>query len=201
VVALNASCPVAGNHQLRYCAAKHGGNIAHLFVFANGKLLMRMNCRNRPRRLPPLLRRAWYGLNQIFRQRIAHLNLTPDQFTVLRWLDAGDPRGLTQQELTKLMASDPNTVAALMKRMEAAGLISRSVHESDRRAHRVRLQPAGVRRFQAAAVVARALEKEVLRQLPVKARDQFLANLETVAAACQETLETTAASASGRRTE
>ena len=39
-----------------------------------------------PKRLPVLLRRAWYGLNQAFRQRIAHLDLTPDQFCILRWL-------------------------------------------------------------------------------------------------------------------
>src|SRR5258706_62504 len=36
------------------------------------------------RRLPPLLRRAWYGLNQAFRPRIAHLGVTPDQFTEMR---------------------------------------------------------------------------------------------------------------------
>jgi DNA-binding MarR family transcriptional regulator len=154
-----------------------------------------------PRRLPPLLRRAWYGLNQIFRQRIAHLGLTPDQFTVLRWLDEGDPHGLTQQELTELMGSDANTVAALMKRMESAGLISRTVHETDRRAHRVRLQPEGARRFKAAGVVARRLQKEVLGNLPAGQREQFLTNLETVADACRRALETTAASASGRRTE
>ena len=33
------------------------------------------------RRLPLLLRRAWYGMNQAFRRRIAHLGVTPDQFT------------------------------------------------------------------------------------------------------------------------
>ena len=32
------------------------------------------------RRLPILLRHAWYGLNQAFRRRIAHLDITPDQF-------------------------------------------------------------------------------------------------------------------------
>ena len=37
------------------------------------------------KRLPVLLRRAWYGLNQSFRQRIAHLGVTPDQFSILRW--------------------------------------------------------------------------------------------------------------------
>jgi hypothetical protein len=31
------------------------------------------------RRLPPLLRRAWYGLNRAFRRRIAHIGLTPDR--------------------------------------------------------------------------------------------------------------------------
>jgi DNA-binding MarR family transcriptional regulator len=151
------------------------------------------------RRLPPLLRRAWYGLNQIFRQRLAHLGLTPDQFTVLRWLDDGDPHGLTQQELTELMGSDANTVAALMKRMEAAGLISRTVHESDRRAHRVRLQPEGAHRFQAAGVVARRLQREVLAHLPAAERKQFLANLEALANACRCALETTVGSASSRR--
>ena len=43
------------------------------------------------RRLPPLLRRAWYSLNQAFRRRIAHLDITPNQFTILRWLLEGDP--------------------------------------------------------------------------------------------------------------
>ena len=70
------------------------------------------------RRLPPLLRRAWYGLNQAFRRRIAHTGVTPDQFTALRTLLEGDPEGLTQRELTALMSSDPNTVASLLERME-----------------------------------------------------------------------------------
>src|SRR4030095_56820 len=98
-----------------------------------------------PRRLPPLLRRAWYGLNQSFRQRIAHLKITPDQFSILRWLSEGDPAGLTQRELTDLMASDPNTITSTLARMEAAGLISRRRHEKDRRAHRVRLRTKGLK--------------------------------------------------------
>ena len=91
------------------------------------------------RRLPPLLRRAWYGLNQAFRRRIAHLEITPDQFTVMRTLLEGDPLGLTQRELTQLMTSDPNTVASLLQRMEESGLVERKAHEKDRRAHRIKL--------------------------------------------------------------
>jgi DNA-binding MarR family transcriptional regulator len=90
-----------------------------------------------------LLRRAWYGLNQAFRQRIAHLKITPDQFSVLRWLSEGDPLGLTQRAITDLMASDPNTITSTLSRMEAGGLITRQPHERDRRAHRVRLEAPG----------------------------------------------------------
>ena len=38
------------------------------------------------RRLPVLLRRAWFGLNQAFRRQIAEAGLTPGQFTALRTL-------------------------------------------------------------------------------------------------------------------
>jgi DNA-binding MarR family transcriptional regulator len=100
------------------------------------------------------LRRAWYGLNQSFRRRLAHLGITPDQFTVLRTLLESDPAGLTQRELTHSMTSDPNTVASLLQRMEEAGLIARKPHEKDKRAHRIHLQDAGRRKFEAARLVA-----------------------------------------------
>src|SRR6266568_4677889 len=93
------------------------------------------------RRLPPALRRAWYGLNQAFRRRIAHLGLTPDQFTVMRTLLENE--GVTQRELTQIMSSDPNTVASLLERMERAGFVSRQKHEKDRRARRLRLKALG----------------------------------------------------------
>src|SRR5579872_924961 len=75
------------------------------------------------RRLPPLLRRCWYNLNQTFRRRISHIGVTPDQFTVMRTLLEGNPKGLTQRELTDIMSSDPNTIASLLERMEALGLV------------------------------------------------------------------------------
>src|SRR6267142_741141 len=106
------------------------------------------------RRLPPLLRRAWYGLNQAFRRRIAHLNLTPDQFTVMRTLLEGDVRGLTQRELSRLMSSDPNTVASLLERMEKAGYAERQPHERDRRAHRIKLLPKGRKVYETARGIA-----------------------------------------------
>src|SRR5437764_4423200 len=98
------------------------------------------------RRLPILLRHAWYGLNRAFRRRIAHLGITPDQFTVMRTLL--EHEDITQRELTKLMSSDPNTVASLLARMEHAELLQRRSHEKDRRAHRLQLKPAGRRKYE-----------------------------------------------------
>ena len=135
------------------------------------------------RRLPPLLRQAWYGLNQEFRSLIAHLHLTPDQFTVLRVLLESDQSGITQRELTRAMSSDPNTVASLLGRMEKAGLVRRRPHEMDRRAYRIIPRPEGVERYQKARAIAVRLQTEVLSCLPPSKREEFLSHLAQVAEA------------------
>ena len=136
------------------------------------------------RRLPPLLRRAWYSLNQTFRQRIAHLGITPDQYSILRWLHEGDPRGLTQQTITDLMASDPNTITSIIQRMEKAGLVSRHAHESDRRARRVRVEDSGRDRYLAALEIAHSLQAQIVSVIPESRRARFLHDLELIANAC-----------------
>lgn len=136
------------------------------------------------RRLPPLLRRAWYSLNQEFRQRIAPLGITPDQYSILRWLREGPPTGLTQSELTQRMASDPNTIAATVRRMEASGLLSRAANQKDRRARLVTLRPEGRRLFELAQAIAEQLQGTVLSELDPEEADRFLALLERVAEAC-----------------
>lgn len=141
------------------------------------------------RRLPPLLRRAWFSLNQAFRRRIAHLRLTPDQYTALRLLAEAGDEGLRQRALTPLMASDPNTIAALLGRMEKAGWVRRVPDPADRRTLRVTLTGAGRRRFERARALALALQAEVLSTLPAREREPFLARLERVAEACRAAAE------------
>jgi DNA-binding MarR family transcriptional regulator len=151
-----------------------------------------------PKRLPVLLRRAWYGLNQAFRQRISHLGLTPDQFSILRWLSEGDPQGLTQRTLTDLMASDPNTITSTLSRMEKSGLITRTPHEQDKRANRVKLGPAGRRTFEKAHKLAVELQDNVLEALPPTRRARFFEELETIADSCAAMLEKAPARGRGR---
>ena len=136
-----------------------------------------------------LLRRAWYGMNQAFRRRIAHLNLTPDQFTVMRTLLEGDAKGMTQRELSRTMSSDPNTVASLLERMDKLGYIERQPHERDRRAHRIKLLPKGRKAYEGARELALELQGELLSVLPDDGREKFLEQLSLIADACRQAAE------------
>jgi DNA-binding MarR family transcriptional regulator len=137
------------------------------------------------KRLPILLRHAWYGLNQAFRRRIARFGVTPDQYIVMRNLAEGERLGLTQSNLTELMGSDPNTMAALVERMETHGWVERHPHEHDRRARRIRLKPTGRRIYGQLRAIALELQQEILRTLPEDRRDAFLEELGAVAVICR----------------
>jgi DNA-binding MarR family transcriptional regulator len=82
------------------------------------------------------------------------------------------------------MSSDPNTITSTLSRMEKSELISRQPHELDRRAHRVRLLPAGRRAFGQGKKIAVALQEHVLTALPPGRRTKFLEELALVAEAC-----------------
>lgn len=142
------------------------------------------------RRLPPLLRRAWYGLNQSFRRFTAQAGITPDQFTVLRMLREHGPLQLTQRELAERMSSDPNTIASLLRRMERQGLVQRHTPAEDRRAYCLALEPAGDRKYRQVRRRALALQRRILAALPEAAREGFLAQLEIVANVCWQTAQT-----------
>lgn len=136
---------------------------------------------DRPR-LALLLRRAWYGLNQTFRRRIAGMGVTPDQFTILRWLGE-HPEGLTQRVLADLMASDPNTITAILTRMQKAGLIERRPHTDDARCNLIMLKDKGRSVHAKLQPLASGLQEQLLAAVPVAKQAEFLKQLESVCAA------------------
>ncbi len=141
-----------------------------------------------PPRLAPLLRRAWYHLNQAFRRRIVKAGLTPDQFTVLRWL-VEQTAGITQRALADLMASDANTITSLLTRMERAGLIARQADPQDRRCNLLRATRKGRALHIRLQPEASALQDRVLAAIPAEERARFLEQLGTIAAACQDAFQ------------
>lgn len=138
-----------------------------------------------PPRLAPLLRRSWYHLNQAFRRHIARVGLTPDQFTVLRWL-VEQTEGITQRALAELMASDANTIASLLTRMQGGGLIERKADANDRRCNILRATRKGRAIHARLQPAASALQDRVLSSIPAEERARFLVQLGIIAKACQD---------------
>ena len=124
--------------------------------------------------------------SRAFRRRIARMGLTPDQFTVIRTLLEAEPDGLTQKALADAISSDPNTIASLLERMEANGLVQRRPHEKDRRANRVELLEVAREKYEAIRDEAIELQGHMLEQLPEGDREKFLEQLEVVAEACRD---------------
>ena len=96
---------------------------------------------------------------------------------------------MTQRDLTTAMSSDPNTVASLVERMAEAGWIERRRHERDGRAYRISALPQGRAKYTEVRSLAIRLQAEVLSVLPPDERERFLAQLELVADACRQSLD------------
>ncbi|HYV39373.1 MAG TPA: MarR family transcriptional regulator [Gemmataceae bacterium] len=95
------------------------------------------------------LRRAYLSFHRRANAWTLHHGVTADQFVTLSVL-AREP-GITQINIVDRTASDPNTVAAILKLLEQRGLVRREAHASDRRARCVFLTAEGRRVQQRAA--------------------------------------------------
>lgn len=87
--------------------------------------------------------------------------LTPGQPKVLQYLTTHD--GCTQKEIGTGCALDKSTVAGLLRRMEAAGLIHRDARADDRREAAVRLTEEGAAAAQVAASNAARVDEIALQ--------------------------------------
>lgn len=88
-----------------------------------------------------MLRRAYYSMRRDLAARLAHLEVTAEQYSVLYVLD--EPKGLRQQTIADRLFSDANTIGAVIKRLEEKGWIERAPDPSDRRAMLVRMTVKG----------------------------------------------------------
>ena len=136
------------------------------------------------RRFPLLLRSAWFGLNQSFRTRLKPHGLTPDQFTVLRWLHEKKDECVRQADLAQMMSSDNNTIASLITRMEKNLWVKRKPHIKDQRANQLIIMDAGEVLYFKGQAEAYALEEEVMGALSEAERLMYLELMEKVTDAC-----------------
>jgi DNA-binding MarR family transcriptional regulator len=100
------------------------------------------------------------------------VEITQRQYTVLAAAAAAD--GQTQNDLVRATGIDRSTLADLVARMMAKGLLERQRSATDARANTVRLSDAGRRALSASSGPAAAADEKLLSYLPAKKRDGFL---------------------------
>ena len=74
----------------------------------------------------------------------AQWDLSPSQFNVLN-IVAGEPDGVSQIELGRMLIMHRSNVTGLIDRLERRGLVQRKDARGDRRAYRIVATPAGGR--------------------------------------------------------
>lgn len=105
--------------------------------------------------------------------------ITQRQYTVLAAAAASD--GQTQNDLVRATGIDRSTLADLVARMLAKGLLERQRSTTDARANTVRLSEAGRNALTASAGPAAAADEKLLSYLPTKKREGFLKALGVLA--------------------
>lgn len=128
-----------------------------------------------------LMHRALQLALDIYAEECGADGLTQRQFAVLE--AASLKAGLTQTELVRMTGIDRSTLADLVTRMTAKGLLERERSTLDARAKAVRLSPEGAARLEAARPQVEAADKRILSLLPKGQREVFLAQLAELAAA------------------
>jgi DNA-binding MarR family transcriptional regulator len=88
-----------------------------------------------------LLRKAYLAFHRRANLRTTKQGVTADQYVLLTVLAREE--GITQTTIVERTASDPNTVAAVLRLLERKKLVRREADADDRRARRVFLTPKG----------------------------------------------------------
>jgi len=123
--------------------------------------------------------------------------LTQRQFAVLEAVSVRS--GLTQTDLVKATGIDRSTLADLVARMTARGLLERERSALDARAKAVRLSEAGQAALEAARPRVEAADKRILALLPKARREGFLDLLTSLTEAADAAPEQAKAEAKAAR--
>ncbi len=111
---------------------------------------------------------------------LARHDLEMWDYAVLSGLASGP--AATQSQLAAAVGRDKTRLIPILDRLEASGLVLRTPDPADRRNRVVALTDAGRSQLSACRAAIRAMEREVLRDLPATERQAFLKTLERLVA-------------------
>jgi DNA-binding MarR family transcriptional regulator len=124
------------------------------------------------RNVAPLVRRLQQICLSVIAEALADGGLVQLEYALLIFVD--DVPGISQQTLSEALGIDRNNVSLIVDKLEARGLLKRSVNGADRRARELYITPQGKklwRRFQSKVLAA---NNGVLACLNARERELFL---------------------------
>jgi DNA-binding MarR family transcriptional regulator len=125
-----------------------------------------------------LLHRASQCADEWFAVHIGQSDLTPRQFAVLKAIaGASDP---SQTDLVNLTGIDRSTMADIIRRLLARGLVQRRRTRRDARMYSVKMTDKGRSALEAAEPAVRATDERILSSMAPGQRDLFVKALSTI---------------------
>lgn len=118
-----------------------------------------------------LLARMGHVAAKRFAGRLDELGLTTRMWGALNVLDVEG--ALTQQALGRCTGIDPSSMVSTVDELEAAGLVERRRHPSDRRAHAIHITEKGRETLGHGRQLARYAQEDLLAPLNAQERKQL----------------------------
>jgi DNA-binding MarR family transcriptional regulator len=120
----------------------------------------------------------------IFLQETEAHGLTPVQYAALS--KVGMTPGVDQRTLARSIGLDTSTIAGVIDRLEARGLMQRKASPEDRRVRLLSLSKAGLDMLAAVEPDMLKAQQRILEPLPVTERDKFMRMLRKLVVANNE---------------
>jgi DNA-binding MarR family transcriptional regulator len=117
----------------------------------------------------------------IFLQETESLGMTPIQYAALQGI-ANAP-GIDQRRLARSIGLDTSTIASVIDRLEARGLVQRGTSPDDRRVRLLTLTANGASELAAVLPSMQRAQQRILEPLPKAERDEFMRMLRTLVTA------------------
>ena len=128
------------------------------------------------------VRHVWLGMRAAIEDELTEFGLTVPQFATLMMLD-GSP-GLSIAEVARACGTTRQSANEMVAGLEARGLVERSPHPTDRRAHQLHATDAGLEMFAKARPAVRRREDELEAGLSPQVRRTAREWMAALAASC-----------------
>lgn len=120
----------------------------------------------------------------IFLQEAEAQGVTPVQYAALQTVR--NQPGIDQRGLARAIGFDTSTIAAVIDRLEARGLLQRTIAPDDRRVRLLTLTAEGQRVLEAVIPAMRRAQERMLEPLPRAERAEFMRMLKQIVTANNE---------------